>query len=87
MGEDGTATVFLVADTGGSGELVVGLSRLGNSAGADGSGLLATIQFTALSPGSSDFALTAARVNDPQAQTLPATFGVVQLFDTKGPLT
>jgi hypothetical protein len=79
MREDGTFTVFLVDEAGGGGELVVGLSRLGAVDGAQGSGLLATFAFTALSPGSSAFEFRAAKVKDPQARSVPATFSVFQI--------
>jgi hypothetical protein len=79
MGEDGTITVFLAEEAAGGGELTVGLSRLGAVDGAQGAGLLATFEFTALDPGTSAFAFTAARVKDPQARNLPATFSVVQV--------
>jgi len=79
MGDDGTDTVFLAPDTGGGGELVVGIARLGGGAGAHGSGLLATFKFVVINPGSSEFAFTGASVKDPQARNLPATYSVVQL--------
>ena len=80
LGADGTGTVFLASDTGGGGELVVGISRLGGGTGADGSGLLATFEFMAISPGSSDFAFTGASIKDPQARNLPAGYRVAQVY-------
>jgi general secretion pathway protein D len=74
MGADGANTVFLAGDLGGGGEVVVGLSRMGGSEGASGSGTLATFQFQAINPGDCGFAFTAASVKDPQARNLPASF-------------
>jgi len=76
---DGTNTVFLAPDTGGGGEIVVGLSRLGGGAGASGSGSLATFQFLAAAEGDAGFAFTGASVKDPQARNLPASFSVVSV--------
>ena len=74
MSGDGASTVFLASDTGGGGEIVVGLSRMGAPTGAEGSGLLATFQFQAINPGEAGFAFTGASVKDPQARDLPAAF-------------
>jgi hypothetical protein len=74
---DGTNTVFLAPDTGGGGEIVVGLSRLGGGDGASGAGSLATFQFLAVAEGDAGFAFTGASVKDPQARNLPASFSVV----------
>jgi hypothetical protein len=74
---DGTNTVFLAPDTGGGGEIVVGLSRLGGGSGATGAGVLATFRFEAVAPGNAGFAFTGASVKDPQARNLPASFLVV----------
>jgi hypothetical protein len=77
LGSDGTQVVFLASDTGGGGEVVVGLSRLGGAAGVSGSGGLATFQFEAVAPGDAGFAFTGASVKDPQAHALGASFTVV----------
>jgi len=74
LSADGTDTVFLVSDTRGEGEIVVGLSRLGAVPGAQGAGTLATFEFEALSAGNAGFAFADANVKDPQAQNLPASF-------------
>jgi hypothetical protein len=71
---DGSATVFLASDTGGGGEVVVGLSRLGAGQGMAGSGMLGIFQFQAINPGSCDFGFTGASVKNPQAGNLPAAF-------------
>jgi len=77
MGADGTSTVFLASDVAGGGEVVVGLSRLGGTKGAFGSGVLATFQFMAVAPGDAGFAFTGASVKGPQAGNLPASFSVL----------
>jgi len=73
LSADGTATVFLAADLSGD-ELVVGMSRLGGTVGAEGSGALATIEFMAVGAGDCGFRFSSASVKDPQARTLPADF-------------
>lgn len=77
MSSDGTSTVFLASDTGGGGEVVVGLSRMGGGAGASGSGNVATFQFQAVAPGDCGFVFTGASVKDPQARNVPASFSTV----------
>ena len=77
MSADGTSTVFLASDTGGGGEIVVGLSRLGGTTGATGSGVLATFQFLAIAAGPAGFAFSGSGVKDPQANPLPTAFSVV----------
>jgi hypothetical protein len=79
MSADGAFTIFLVADAGGGGELVVGLSRLGSGVGAYGAGLLASFEFKALSAGSSTFEFIGARVKDPWTRNLPSEFSALQL--------
>jgi general secretion pathway protein D len=78
---DGANTVFLATPTGGGGELVVGLSRMGAGEGITGTGTLALFQFQAIGPGEAGFAFTGAAVKDPQAVNLPAAFNtaVVQV--------
>jgi hypothetical protein len=79
MKNDGANTVFLASDTGGGGEIVVGLSRMGVSEGATGAGTLATFQFQAINPGNAGFAFTGASVKDPQARNLPAAFNTANV--------
>jgi len=74
MESDGIDAVFLSSDTGGGGEIVVGLSRMGAATGISGSGTLAVFQFQAIAPGDCGFAFTGASVKDPQARNLPAAF-------------
>jgi general secretion pathway protein D len=79
MRSDGANTVFLAPDTGGGGEIVVGLSRLGGGDGASGTGVLCRFQFIAVAQGDAGFAFTGASVKDPQARDLPAAFSVVSV--------
>ncbi len=74
MRSDGANTVFLATPTGGGGELVVGLSRMGAGQGVSGTGSLATFQFQAIGAGDCGFAFTGAAIKDPQARNLPAAF-------------
>jgi len=74
MQSDGANTVFLATPTGGGGELVVGLSRMGAGQGVSGTGTLAAFQFQAIGPGNCGFNFTGAAVKDPQARNLPAAF-------------
>ena len=81
LSSDGFSTVFLASDTGGGGEVVVGLSRMGGGEGASGGGTLVTFEFQAIGAGDCNFAFTGASVKDPQARNVPAAFNtaVVQV--------
>ncbi|HXV77111.1 MAG TPA: secretin N-terminal domain-containing protein, partial [Candidatus Polarisedimenticolaceae bacterium] len=79
MRSDGANTVFLAADTGGGGEIVVGLSRMGAATGVDGSGTLAVFEFTAVAAGDCGFAFSGASVRDPQAGGLNAAFNAASV--------
>jgi hypothetical protein len=79
MRSDGANTVFLAADTGGGGEIVVGLSRMGAPEGVSGSGTLAVFEFTAIASGDCGFAFTGATIKDPQALNLPAGFNTASV--------
>lgn len=68
----GAATAFQVAPAG-AGRLVVGISRLGNTAGvASGEGLLLTLRFTAIAAGTGNLAFSANRVYDSAGGALAA---------------
>ena len=71
---DGTNTVMFANDTGGGGEIVVGLSRLGGGDGASGNGVLATFELLAIGEGSAGFAFSGASVRDGKANLVPAQF-------------
>ena len=73
MNSDGSHTLFL-ATPGAGDEIVVGLSRLGGSQGASGSGLLLTVEFLAVGAGDAGFAFADGVVEDPRGQHLPAVF-------------
>ena len=74
---DGSNAVMFANDTGGGGEIVVGLSRLGGGVGASGNGVLATFEFLAIGEGSAGFAFTGATVRDGQARVVAAQFSTV----------
>jgi len=59
----GAQTSLQVAETG-AGRLVVGHTRLGNVAAASGSGVLMTLRFVAVGPGSGSFSFTANELFD-----------------------
>ena len=68
----GYDTQFLVAPGPGGNEVVVGLSLMGAPEGPKGSGLLATIYFQAVGPGTSMIQFTRASVRGADARKLPA---------------
>jgi hypothetical protein len=68
----GAATAFQVAPAG-TGSLVVGISRLGSTAGvASGEGLLLSLRFTAIAAGTGNLGLSANRAYDSAGGTLAA---------------
>jgi hypothetical protein len=77
MSEGGAATVFLAVEIGG--EIVVGISLVGETHGVDGSGLLLKLHFEAVGTGASGFAFTGANVKDPFGVNLPAVFNAQPL--------
>ena len=77
MSDGGATTVFLAVDIGGN--IVVGISRVGETHGVDGAGILLTLHFEAVSTGASGFAFTGASVKDPFAVNLPALFNAQAL--------
>ena len=79
MSADGANTVILASDTGGGGEIVVGLSRMGAVQGAAGAGSLAIFRFQAINAGDCGFVFTGASVKSPQARNLPATFAAASV--------
>jgi hypothetical protein len=79
MSADGADVVTLAVEAATGGELVVGISRLGDGAGAAGQGLLITFEFVAIGVGRSSFEFNQASVRDPRAQSLPAVFDAADL--------
>jgi general secretion pathway protein D len=55
-----------------SGDAIVTLTRAAGSSGVNGSGVLATLRFMAVAPGSGNISITEATVKNPQSQVLPA---------------
>jgi len=74
LAQDGSDPQFLVATGPAGDEVIIGLSLLGASAGADGDGLLCTLFFVAVAPGISPLQFSHASVRGPDARMLPATF-------------
>ncbi len=70
---DGASTIYN-AQASTLNEVFVALARVGVPTGATGAGVLCTLQFTAVSPGSTNLTFAEAAVLDPQGQQLPAKF-------------
>jgi general secretion pathway protein D len=70
---DGASTVYNSQASTVS-EVFVALARIGVPSGAAGGGILCTLEFQAIAPGSSSLSFTEASVLDPQGQPLPAQF-------------
>ena len=70
---DGASTIYS-AQASTLNEVFVALARVGVPTGATGSGVLCTLQFTAISSGSTNLTFAEAAVLDPQGQALPAQF-------------
>ncbi len=77
MNADGTSTTFQA--TAANGRVLVGLSRFGRGAGAEGAGTLATFQFKALAPGAGVLAFTNNSVKDPAMRNLPSIWTPAQI--------
>ena len=76
---DGNQTVFFASPSSSGGMVVVGLSRLGNDPGVDGSGPLCTLQFTAIGSGDAALAFSRAKIRDSQSRVVPAAFSTASL--------
>lgn len=68
--QDNVNTSLLI-DEPETGEILIGLTRLGNVGGRSGSGLLLTLEFEATAAGSGDFELTQTEAFGPQARLKP----------------
>jgi len=69
LSSGGTQTSLQVAQAG-SGQLVIGHSRLGDVAGSSGSGVLLTLRFTAISSGSGSLSFAANQAFDSAGDAL-----------------
>ena len=67
-GEDDERTRLIVEERP-AGNLVIGYSRIGQVAGADGSGLLFSLEFALVASGSGSFTLESTNVVDPFGET------------------
>ncbi len=74
MSRDGRATAFFAAPTSSGDRVVVGLSRLGRGDGADGSGLLCTLDFEVTGSGPAGMTFQRAKVRNAENQIVPAFF-------------
>jgi hypothetical protein len=74
LAQDGSDPQFLVATGPAGDEVIIGLSLLGAASGASGDGVLCTVFFLAIAPGTSPLQFTHASVRGPDARMLPATF-------------
>lgn len=77
----GVQTAFQVTENP-TGNLVIGLTRLGGAAGVDGSGLLMTLQFSASTAGTGAFEIANGAAFDETGQRLATSFvaGSVQVI-------
>ncbi|HEV7669930.1 MAG TPA: cohesin domain-containing protein [Thermoanaerobaculia bacterium] len=77
----GVQTAFQITESP-PGNLVIGLTRLGDTAGVDGSGLLMTLQFSASTAGTGAFEIANGGAFDRAGQRLSTTFvaGSVQVI-------
>jgi hypothetical protein len=71
---DGGSTAFFARPTTTPGTVVVGLSRLGRSAGVSGSGLLCTLHFEAIGSGATVLGFERQKVQSPALARLTAEF-------------
>lgn len=85
MGRGGAGTSFLAAPASTGDRIILGLARLGRSAGTQGKGLLCRLTFRAVGDGPAAFAFDQARLTAPDASPLPARFvpGRVQVIPTR----
>jgi hypothetical protein len=74
LNRDGAQTAFFATPMSTPGEIVVGLSRLGQGAGAKGSGELCRLRFRVLSSGDAGLAFKRASVKDPENRILESAF-------------
>ena len=70
----GASTVFLATPSSWFDAIIVGHSRLGSGPGASGRGILCTLRFKVIAPGTSSLSLGRAKVLDPSAASQPAVF-------------
>jgi len=62
---DGKPTSFQATRTKNSGQVTVNLSRVGNTGGVNGAGVLSTLTFKAKSPGSAKLGFSTVHFTDP----------------------
>lgn len=74
LSQDGKQVSFLHSENNATGEVRIGLSRLGATEGVSGSGVLAVFTFKAKERGKSYLTFTNATVKNPRAENLPVQF-------------
>ena len=74
LAQDGRQVSFLHSENNATGEIRVGLSRLGATEGVNGSGVLAVFTFKAKERGKSYLTFTNCSVKNPRAENLPVEF-------------
>jgi general secretion pathway protein D len=74
LAQDGRQVSFLHSENNATGEIRVGLSRLGATEGVNGGGVLAVITFKAKERGKSYLTFTNCSVKNPRAENLPVEF-------------
>jgi hypothetical protein len=74
LAQDGRQVSFLHSENNATGEIRVGLSRLGATEGVNGGGVLAVVTFKAKERGKSYLTFTNCSVKNPRAENLPVEF-------------
>lgn len=74
LAQDGRQVSFLHSENNATGEIRIGLSRLGATEGVNGSGVLAVFTFKAKERGKSYLTFTNCSVKNPRAENLPVEF-------------
>lgn len=74
LGRDGNAVAFMAGPNQDGGQVIVGLSRLGEVAGLSGSGDLCTLTFTAIGPGATGLIFDDAKIRTAEGDLASATF-------------
>jgi hypothetical protein len=85
LGGDGNSTAFFATASSRGDSAVIGLSRLGRVAGANGSGELCTLYFDAIGPGNASMTFARGKVRDSSNRILDATFQVVRISVHESP--
>jgi len=74
LNSGGVATTFLSSINNEDGQVIIGLSRIGTSEGASGSGTLISFSVQGIATGHTEISFSNASLRSPSAAPLPATF-------------